>query len=138
MVRKLKSTPSDVQIPPSLSDARKALAPDETEAEGFERRHQKACSERRRELRKKRDARKRKVDAAMRALPLMDKATSQVSAFVSAFEATYYSPGNGLSAAMRDTAAFAYGKLTGKPTESGSFEQFVKEIFRTYEIGRQR
>ena len=138
MMRKLKSTPSDVKIPPSLSDARKALAPDETEAEGFERQHQKACIERRRELKKKRDARKRKVDAAMRALPLMDKATSQVSAFVSAFEATYYSPGNGLSAAMRDTAAFAYGKLTGKPTESGSFEQFVKEIFRTYEIGRQR
>lgn len=137
MMRKLKSTPSDVEIP-SLSDARKALAPDETDAEGFERQHQKACIERRRELKKKRDARKRKVDAAMRALPLMDKATSQVSAFVAAFEATYYSPGNGLSAAMRDTAAFAYGKLTGKPTESGSFEQFVKEIFRTYEIGRQR
>jgi hypothetical protein len=137
MMRKLKSTPSDVKIP-SLSDARKALAPDETEAEGFERQHQKACIERRRKLKKKRDARKRKVDAAMRALPLMDKATSQVSAFVSAFEATYYSPGNGLSAAMRDTAAFAYGKLTGKPTESGSFEQFVKEILRTYEIGRQR
>ena len=137
MMRKLKSIPSDVKIP-SLSDARKALAPDETEAEGFERQHQKACIERRRELKKKRDARKRKVDAAMRALPLMDKATSQVSAFVAAFEATYYSPGNGLSAAMRDTAAFAYGKLTGKPTESGSFEQFVKEIFRTYEIGRQR
>ena len=126
MMRKLKSTPSDVKIP-SLSGARKALAPDETEAEGFERQHQKACIERRRELKKKRDARKRKVDAAMRALPLMDKATSQVSAFVSAFEAT-----------MRDTAAFAYGKLTGKPTESGSFEQFVKEIFRTYEIGRHR
>ena len=138
MMRKLKSTPSDVKIQPSLSDARKALAPDETEAEGFERQHQKACIERRRELKKKRDARKRKVDAAMRALPLMDKATSQVSAFVSAFEATYYSPGNGLSAAMRDTAAFAYGKLTGKPTESGAFEQFVKEIFRTYEIGRHR
>ena len=137
MMRKLKSTPSDVKIP-SLSDARKALAPDETDAEGFERQHQKACIERRRELKKKRDARKRKVDAAMRALPSMDKATSQVSAFVAAFEATYYSPGNGLSAAMRDTAAFAYGKLTGKPTESGSFEQFVKEIFRTYEIGRQR
>ena len=84
MMRKLKSTPSDVKIP-SLSDARKALAPDETEAEGFERQHQKACIERRRELKKKRDARKRKVDAAMRALPLMDKATSQVSAFVSAF-----------------------------------------------------
>ena len=134
----MKLTPSDVKIPPSLSDARKALAPDETEAEGFERQHQKARIERKRELKKKRDARKRKVDAAMRALPLMDKATSQVSAFVSAIEATYYSPGNGLSAAMRDTAAFAYGKLTGKPTESGSFEQFVKEIFRTYEIQRQR
>ena len=137
MMRKLKSTPSDVKIP-SLSGARKALAPDETDAEGFERQHQKACIERRRELKKKRDARKRKVDEAMRALPLMDKATSQVSAFVAAFEATYYCPGNGLSAAMRDTAAFAYGKLTGKPTEYGSFEQFVKEIFRTYEIGRQR
>jgi len=137
MMRKLKSTPSDVKIP-SLSDARKALAPDETEAEGLERQHQKARIERKRELKKKRDTRKRRVEAAMRSLPLLDKATSQISAFVSAIEATYYSPGNGLSAAMRDTAAFAYGKLTGKPTESGSFEQFVKEIFRTYEIGRHR
>jgi hypothetical protein len=138
MIRKPKPTSSDPKILASFSDARKAPAPDETEAKGLDRQHHNACIERRRELKKKRDARKRKVDAAMRALPLMDKATSQVSAFVSAFEATYYSPGNGLSAAMRDTAAFAYGKLTGKPTESGSFEQFVKEIFRTYEIQRQR
>jgi hypothetical protein len=134
MVRKLKSTPSDVKIPPSLSDARKALAPDETEAEGLERQHQKARIERKRELKKKRDTRKRRVEAAMRSLPLLDKATSQVSAFASAIEATYYNPGNGLSAAMRDTAAFAYGKLTDKPIESSSFEQFLKEIFRAYEI----
>jgi hypothetical protein len=134
MVRKLKSTPSDVQIPPSLSDARKALAPDETEAEGLERQHQKARIERKRELKKKRDTRKRRVEAAMRSLPLLDKATSQVSAFASAIEATYYNPGNGLSAAMRDTAAFAYGKLTDKPIESSSFEQFLKEIFSGAEV----
>ena len=30
-----KSTSSDVKIPPLLSDARNALAPDETEAEGL-------------------------------------------------------------------------------------------------------
>ena len=136
MLRKPKPTSSDLEILASFSDARKAPAPDETER--LDRQHHIACIKRRRELKKKRDARKRKVDAAMRALPMMDKATSQVSAFVSAFEATYYSPGNGLSAAMRDTAAFAYGKLTGKPTESGSFEQFLKEIFRAYEIQRQR
>ena len=69
MMRKLKSTPSDVKIQPSLSDARKALAPDETEAEGFERQHQKARIERKRELKKKRDTRKRRVEAAMRSLP---------------------------------------------------------------------
>jgi hypothetical protein len=34
MVYKPKSTSSDAKIPPSLSDARKAPAPDETEAEG--------------------------------------------------------------------------------------------------------
>ena len=133
----VKSTPLDVKIPPSLSDARKALAPDETEAEGFERQHQKARIERKRELKKKRDTRKRRVEAAMRSLPLLDKATSQVSAFASAIEATYYNPGNGLSAAMRDTAAFAYGKLTDKPIESSSFEQFLKEIFRAFEIEAQ-
>jgi len=37
-----KSTSSDVKIPPLLSDARNALAPDETEAEGLERQHRKA------------------------------------------------------------------------------------------------
>ena len=42
--------------------------------------------------------------------------------------------GNGLTAAMRDTAAFAYSKLTGKPIELGSFEQFLEAIFRAYEI----
>jgi hypothetical protein len=57
---------------------------------------------------------------------------------VSAVEATYYSPGNSLLAGMRDTAAFAYGKLTGKPIESNSFEQFLKEIFGAYEIAAQR
>jgi hypothetical protein len=112
-------------IPPSLSGDRKA-APGETEAEGLKRR--------RRELKKKQGARKRKVEAAMRSLSLKDKSTSQVAAFVTAFEVTYYRPGNGLSAAMRDTAAFAYEKLTGKPAESGSFEQFRMEIFRAYEI----
>ena len=133
-----KSTSSDVKIPPLLSDARNALAPDETEAEGLERQHRKARIARKRELKKKRDARKRKVEAAMRSLPLLDKSTSQVSAFVSAVEATYYSPGNSLLAGMRDTAAFAYGKLTGKPIESNSFEQFLKEIFGAYEIAAQR
>jgi hypothetical protein len=133
MVHKPKAT-SDIKIPPSLSDARKAPVPDEVEAKGLERRHQNARTERKRELKKKRDARRRKVEAAMRSLPLLDKSTPQVSAFVSAFEATYYSPGNGLCAAMRDTAAFAYGKLTAKPIESGSFEQFLKEIFGAYEI----
>jgi hypothetical protein len=121
-------------LPPSLNQARGAPAPDETEVEGLERQHHNARIERNRELRKKRGARKRKVEATMRSLPLTDKAKSQVSAFVSAFEATYYTPGNGLSAAMRDTAAFAYSKLTGKPIESGSFEQFLREIFRVYEI----
>src|SRR5262245_55885013 len=132
-----KSTSSDVKIPPSLSDARKALAPD-AEAEGLERQHRKARIERKRELKKKRDARKRKVEAAMRSLPLLDKSTSPVSAFVSAVHATYSIPGNSLRAGMRDTAAFAYGKLTGKPIESDSFEQFLKEIFGAYEIAAQR
>jgi hypothetical protein len=121
-------------LPPSPNQARGAPAPDETEVEGLERHHHNARIERNRELKKKRGARKRKVEAAMRSLPLTDKAKSQVSAFVSAFEATYYTPGNGLSAAMRDTAAFAYSKLTGEPIESGSFEQFLREIFRVYEI----
>jgi len=121
-------------IPPSLSGAREAPAPVETKAEALERQRRNASTERRRELKKKRDARRRKVEAALRSLPLTDQATFQVSAFVTAFEATYYRPGNGLSAAMRDTAAFAYSKLTGKPIESGSFEQFLAEIFRVYEI----
>jgi hypothetical protein len=58
---------------------------------------------------------------------LLPRQKSQVSAFVSAFEATYYNPGNELTTAMRDTAAFAYSKLTSKPIESGLFEQFLGE-----------
>jgi len=72
-------------LPPSLNQARGAPAPDETEVEGLERQHHNARIERNRELRKKRGARKRKVEATMRSLPLTDKAKSQVSAFVSAF-----------------------------------------------------
>jgi hypothetical protein len=132
MARKPKSTSSDVKLPPSLSPPTRAPSPDETEAERLQRHN--AQTERRRELKKKRDFRKRKVETAMRSLPLTGKAKSQVSAFVSAFEATYYNPGNGLTDAMRDTAAFAYSKLTGKPIESGSFEQFLEAIFRAYEI----
>jgi hypothetical protein len=134
MARKPKSTSSDVKLPPSLSPPTRAPSPDETEAERLQRQCHNAQTERRRELKKKRDFRKRKVEAAMRSLPLTGKAKSQVSAFVSAFEATYYNPGNGLTAAMRDTAAFAYSKLTGKPIELGSFEQFLEAIFRAYEI----
>jgi hypothetical protein len=42
--------------------------------------------------------------------------------------------GASASRSARVTAAFAYGKLMGKPMESGSFEQFLKEIFGAYEI----
>jgi hypothetical protein len=125
------------KLPSSVNRARDARAQDETDDERQRREHRDA-RRRQRELKKRKETRKRKVEAAMRSLSLTERGKSQVFAFVTAFESTYYKPGNGLSGAMSDTAAFAYTKLTGKPIDqgiqSGSLEQFLEEVFKAYEI----
>ena len=103
---------------PSLNRARDARVLDETDDER-QRRERRDARRRQRELEKRKETRKRKVEAAIRSLSLTERGKLQVFAFVTAFESTYYRPGNGLSGAMTDTAAFAYTKLTGKPIDQG-------------------
>ena len=117
MARKRKPA-KQPKLPPSLNRARDARPLDETD-DKRQRRERQDAHRRQRELKKKQDTRRRKVEAAMRSLPLTERGKSQVFAFVTAFESTYYRPGNGLSAAMSDTAAFAYTKLTSKPIDQG-------------------